>query len=52
MEFTKCKYEGSKVNERMESADATFIFNQTSGATYRGEMKDGMFHGRGVLTLK
>jgi hypothetical protein len=40
------------VNERMESSNATFTFNQDIGAQYNGEMRDGMFHGRGILTLK
>jgi hypothetical protein len=49
MEFTKCKYRGEKVNERMESEYANFTFNPEIGAHYEGEMKDGMFHGQGTI---
>lgn len=52
MEYTKCKYEGEVIHGRMESKNGTFLFSPETGMKYQGEMKDGMFHGKGVITLK
>ncbi|KAL0479470.1 hypothetical protein AKO1_007637 [Acrasis kona] len=49
MEYTKSSYVGDTVNERMEGYGC-FTFGD-SGSKYTGEMKDGMFHGEGVLVF-
>ncbi|XP_013859302.1 MORN repeat-containing protein 5 [Austrofundulus limnaeus] len=45
MDFTGSSYKGCFKNGRMDGGEYTFA----TGTKYVGEMKDGMFHGKGVL---
>lgn len=41
-----CIYEGSWSRDQLNGADG--LYSHPSGCEYRGEFRDGLFHGRGV----
>jgi len=50
MDFLNAQYSGDENCGRMEGKECTFSY-LSEGVTYEGEMKDGMFHGKGTITF-